>query len=198
MSHRRKLLTAVILVLVITSAVYADMTPVSVLNAGRRQSSHIFGRTDLLYTDLYSPSNFPIFVELYSCSVEFLPGASADVSQTSEMQQPQILTDGTGSFSLCLCALIGLGLCRTAPWVKKLSFGFVPEWYHNGGPFQIGHSYAVTPESLCPVPAYCFIQPVCMAEDSIPQYRLGTITSLWRKSQFTPIVIGPRGPPDMS
>ncbi|MFZ2147476.1 MAG: hypothetical protein WAV28_09660 [Sedimentisphaerales bacterium] len=194
----RRFIAAIVGGLVVTAAVYADMVPVSQSDAGRRQLIYDCRRPGLLYTDLSSPSNFPSFAELYSCSVEFLPGASADVSQASEMQQPQILTDGTGSLSLCLCALIGLGLCRTAPWVKKLSFCFVPEWYHNGGPFQIGHSYAVTPESLCPVPAFCFIQPVCMAEDSLTQYRLGTIMSLWRKSQFTPIVLASRGPPDMS
>ena len=198
MSHRRKLLAAVIGVMVITSDVYADMTPVSRMNTGRRRTSHVFDRTGLQYTNLSGTSNCLNVTGLNIWSVTLLPEAKADVSRTSEMQQPQILTDGTGSFSLCLYALIGLGLCRTAPWVKKLSFGFVPEWYHNGGPFQIGHSYAVTPESLCPVPVYCFIQPVCMEEDSVPQYRLGTITSLWRKSQFTPSVLVPRGPPDIS
>jgi len=196
MSHRRKILTAIIGTLVITSAVYADMTPVSRLNTVRQRASQVFGRTALQYTKgLFSCFNV---TGLDIWSVTLLPEAKADVSQASEMQQPQILTDGTGSFSLCLCALIGLGLCRTAPWVRKLSFGFVPEWYHNGGPFQIGHSFAISPESLCPVPAYCFIQPVCMAEDSVPQYRLGTITSLWRKSQFSPTVLAARGPPDIS
>ncbi len=198
MTDRRKLLIALIAVLVVTAAVRADMSPVSRLDAGRRQLPHISGRTDLRYTNLSSPSNFPSVADLDSWSVEFLPEANPDIGQNSDMQNPQILTDGTGSFSLCLYSLIGLGLCRTAPWVKKLSFGFVPEWYHNGGPFQIGHSYAVTPESLCPVPVCCFVQPVFMVEDSLPQYRLGTVTSLWRKSQFTPTVLIPRGPPNMS
>jgi hypothetical protein len=86
-------------------------------------------------------------------------------------------------------------LCSSAHWVKRLSFGFVPEWYHNGGPFQIGHSYAVTPESLCPVQVCCFIQPFCTEDNHLPQYFLKTVTSLWRKSQFTPCVLASRGPP---
>ena len=195
MIDQRKILTALIAVLVVMVAVRADMTPVSRLDAGRQQLPHVCSRTDLRYTNLSSLSNFPSVADSDSWSVEFLPEANADVRQTSDMQNPQILTDGTRSFSLCLYALIGLGLCRTAPWVKKLSFGFIPEWYHNGGPFQIGHSFAVSPESLCPVPVCCFIQPVCTVEDSLPQYRLRTVVSLWRKSQFTPVVIGPRGPP---
>ncbi len=194
----RKLIAVVIGGLVVTAAAYAGMVPVSRLDAGRRQLPHVCGQTDLRYTNLSSPSNFPSVGHLDSWSVEFLPEASTDVSQTSEIQHPLSLTNGQGSLNLCLSALIGLGLCSSAHWVKRLSFGFVPEWYHDGGPFQIGHSFAVTPESLCPVPVCCFIQPVCTVEDSLPQYRLGTVVSLWRKSQFTPTVLAPRGPPNMS
>jgi len=194
----RKLIIVVIGGLVVTAAAYADMVPVSRLDAGRRQLPRACGRTDLQYTNLSSPSNFSSVGHLDLWSVEFLPEANAVLSQTSEIQHPQILTNGQGSLNLCLSALISLGLCSSAHWVKRLSFGFIPEWYHDGGPFQIGHSFAVTPESLCPVPVCCFIQPVCTVEDSFPQYRLGTVTSLWRKSQFTPTILASRGPPKMS
>ena len=198
MINRRKLLITVGLGLLVTTGVYADMAPVSQSDAKCVQSSNACRLKKLQYTDFISPSNFPSVANLYSWSVEFLPEANADVSQTSEIQHPQILTNGPGSLNLCLSALIGLGLCSSAHWVKRLSFGFIPEWYHDGGPFQIGHSYAVTPESLCPAPVCCFVQPVCTVEDSLPQYRLGTVTSLWRKSQFTPTILVPRGPPNMS
>ncbi len=197
MINRRKLFIVVIGVYVATDSVYADMKPVSQSDAKCVQSSHVCIPKKLQYTDFNSPSNYPSVAKIDLWSVEFLPEANVDVSQTSEIQHPQILTNGQGSLNLCLSALIGLGLCSSAHWVKRLSFGFVPEWYHNGGPFQIGHSFAVTPESLCPVPVCCFVQPVCTVEDSLPQYRLGTVTSLWRKSQFTPVVIGPRGPPNL-
>ena len=179
------------------SAAYADMVPVSRLDTERRQLPPVCGRTDFQYhfTNLSSPSIFPSAANLDSWSVEFLPEANTDVSQTSEVQYPQILTDGQGSFNLCLSALIGLGLCSSTHFVKRLSFGFVPEWYHDGGPFQISHSYAVMPGSLYLAPVYCFIQPVCKLEDSLPQYRLRTVMSLWRKSQFTPVVLASRGPP---
>ena len=191
----RRIITAVIGVFVATVSVYADMTPVSQSDAKCVQSSNACSLAELQYTNLSSPSNFPSVADLDLWSVEFFPEAKADVSQTAEIQHLQILTNGQGSLNLCLSALIGLGLCSSAHWVKRISFGFVPEWYHNGGPFQIGHSYAVTPESLCPVPVCCFVQPACTVEDSLPQYRLGIVTSLWRKSQFTPVVLVPRGPP---
>ena len=198
MINRRKLLITVGLGLLVTTGVYADMTPVSRMDAKRVQSSNACRLAELQYTNLSSPYNPPSVTELDLWSVEFFPEANADVSQTAEIQHLQILTNGPDSLNLCLSALIGLGLCSSAHWVKKLSFGFVPEWYHDGGPFQIGHSFAVTPESLCPVPACCFVQPVCTVEDSLPQYRLRTIVSLWRKSQFTPTILDPRGPPNMS
>ncbi len=195
---KRELFITVIGALVLTSVVYADMVPVSQQDTGRRQSPSVCDKVNLYQNNLSDSYNFPSIADLSSLSVGFLPQANADVSQNTEVQQPQILTDGPGSISLCLSALIGLGLCSSTHFVKRLSFSFIPEWYHNGGPFQIGHSYAVTPESLCPVPACCFVQPVCAVEDSLLKYRLrNTVVSLWRKSQFTPAVIASRGPPNL-
>ena len=194
----RRLLTAIIGVLLVTAGVRADMAPISQRDAGRVQLLCACRLTELRYTNLSSPYNRPSVAELDLWPVEFFPDAKVDVSQTSDIQHPITLTNGSGSLNLCLSALIGLGLCSSAHWVKRLSFGFVPEWYHNGGPFQIGHSYAVTPESLYPVPVCCFVQPVRMVERLIPQYRLGTVVSLWWKSQFTSSVIAARGPPNMS
>ena len=198
MIDSRKLIAAFVVALVVTAAGYADMVPVSRLDAGRRQSSRVFSQANLKCTDLSNPFNYSSVADPDLWYVKCLPKANADVRQTSETLPSLSLTNGPSSFSLCLCALIGLGLCRSAPWVKRLSFGFVPELYHNGGPFQIGHSYPVTPESICPAPVYCFSQPVYTVEDSLPQYRLGIVVSLWRKSQFTPVVLAHRGPPNMS
>ncbi len=195
MINRRKLLITVGLVLLVTTGVYADMTPVPRMDAKCVQSSNVCSLKELQYTDFSSPSNYPSVAKIDLWSVEFLPEAKDDDSQSAEIQHLQILTNGPDSLNLCLSALIGLGLCSSAHFVKRLSFGFVPEWYHNGGPFQIGHSFAVSPESLCPAPACCYIQPVYTVEDSLPQYRLRTVVSLWRKSQFTPVVLASRGPP---
>ena len=198
MIRLRKLIIAIIGGLVVTAAGHADMVSVSRTDAEPRQPARVCGRTDLQHTNLANPLNCTGVADLDLWSAGSLPEADADAGQTSQIQPPQTLTNGPSSLSLCLSAMIGLGLCSSAHWVKRISFGFVPEWYHNGGPFQIGHSLAVSPDSLCPVPAYCFIQPVRVVERLIPQYRLGTVVSLWRKSQFTPDVIASRGPPSMS
>ena len=196
MINGRRVISAVICSLIVTAAVHANMVPVSQQGSGHRQPQPVCNKINLYnnnFTDLYK---FPNITDLSSLSVGFLSQANTDIEQTSEIQH-LTLTNGPGSISLCLSALIGLGLCSSTHFVKRLSFSFVPEWYHSGGPFQIGHSHAITPESLCTTAVCCFVQPVCTAEGSLPIYRLGSIMSLWRKSQFTPAVLASRGPPDL-
>ena len=198
MVDRRKILSVLVGVLALTAAVNAGMVPVSRPDAERLQPPRVCGRTDLQPTDFAGLFDYPSVTDLNLEPVRFSPEVGLGIGQPPLTQDAQILTDGQSSLSLCLSALIGLGLCSSAHCLKKLSFGFIPEWYHNGGPFQIGHSLAVSPESLCPAPACCFVQPVWAVEDSLEQYRLGTVTSLWRKSQFTLCILAPRGPPAMS
>jgi hypothetical protein len=194
----RRVISAVICGLIVTVSAHAEMMSVYKPDTERVQPRSIYNRFDNHNQNSSGYNNFTYSADPDSWSVEFLPQANTDVEQAPEVQQPQILTDGTNSFNLCLSALIGLGLCSSVNFVKRFSFNFVPEWYHNGGPFQIGHSYAITPESLCSAPDYCFVQPVCTVENSFTQYRLRTVVSIWRKSQFTPAVIASRGPPLMS
>ena len=196
MGERRKLLIALIGALAFTASVRAEMTPVCKLDAERWQAPCVCDRTDPAHTNLSPPVSCSSMAYLKLWSIQLLPGPNANITQTSEIQHPQITADSTGSYSLCLYALIGLGVCKSAPLVKKLSFGFIPQWFHDGGPFQIGHSFAASPESLCcPAPACCFIQPVCTVQPLISRYRLRTIVSLWRESQFTPVALAPRAPP---
>ena len=194
----RRVISAVICGLIVTVSAHAEMMSVYKPDTGRVQPRSVYNRLDNHNQNSSGYNNFTYSADPDSWSVEFLPQANTDVEQAPELQQPQILTDGTNSFNLCLSALIGLGLCSSVNFVKRFSFNFVPEWYHDGGPFQIGHSLAVTPETLYPAPACCFVQPASTAESHIPQYRLRTIMSLWRMSQFTPDVIASRGPPGMS
>ena len=195
MINGRRIISAVICGLIFAVTAHANMVPVSHQDFGCRQPHPVCDRINHHDNNLYDSYNSPSVANLSLWPVGFLPQANTDIEQTSEIQQLQSLTDGPSSIGLCLSALIGLGLCSSTHLVKKLSFSFIPEWYHNGGPFQIGHSHPITPESLCTIRICCFVQPVCTVEDSLPIYRLVTITSHWRKSQFTPTVLVPRGPP---
>ena len=182
-------------VLVFSAAVHADMMPVSQEGAVCRQSPGSCAHANLQPNDFPCLCIFTGIDDLDLWSIEFSP---EDDTQTSDLQQLHSLTDGHNSLEFCLSALISLGLCCSVHRVRRLSFGFVPGWYHEGGPFQIGHSFAVTPETLYPTPACCFIQTFCTADSHLPPYCLKTVISLWRKSQFTPAVIASRGPPAMS
>jgi len=190
-----KLAAVLVGVLVVSAVVRADMVSVSAVDIDGRQSAPVCSEVQARPTDSASLFDYPSVTDFTLVPIQLPPEAGIDLRHTSQTQPSQVLTDGQSSLGLCLSALIGLGLCSSAHCLKKLHFGFVPEWYHNGGPFQIGHSFAISPESFCPAPACCFVQPVWAMEDSLPQYRLRTVVSLWRKSQFTPDVIASRGPP---
>ncbi len=195
MVSNRRFIAVVIGGWIIAGAVRADMTPLSRPDAVSCQSMNVCGQTDLGQTNSSSPFACLSVTDLNYRPVEFLPEASADPGQMFETQHPQSLTNGPSSLSLCLSALMGLGLCSSAHSLKKVSFGFIPKWYCNSGPFQIGHCLAVSPDSVCPVSACYFVQPVWFAECLMPQFRLRTIVSLWRESQFTPELLASRGPP---
>jgi hypothetical protein len=194
--HLVRMGLSILVGLAVTATAYADMTPTFAPDAGCPQSQHVRVPINPGHTNCLTQSSYPVVADFAQLSIEFLPQARADTAPASETQPLLILTDGAGSFSLCLYALIGLGLCKSAPFVKKLSFGCIPEWYHDGGPFQIGHSHAIGPESLCSAQVCCFVQPDCTAEDISPEYYKGTIASLLRKSLFTPNVLASRGPPE--
>jgi hypothetical protein len=130
--------------------------------------------------------------------LNFVPLAvPAEAESPADMMPgpPLIRTDKQDSLGLCLFGLLGLGLCRSAPYVKRFSFGTIPEWYHTGGPFQVGHSHAISPDCLCRAPVHCFIQPESPAEDLMLRDRQAAIICLWRTSQFTPAVVASRAPP---
>ncbi|OHB76350.1 MAG: hypothetical protein A2Z25_21170 [Planctomycetes bacterium RBG_16_55_9] len=194
----RSIIRCVIGILFAAGVARADMTPIFGFDAERQGSLCVCGQAEIRHNSLSGPFDIRIVVDLDLGTVRFVPEAGVDIGQPAQAPRGIDLTGGLSSVSLCLYGLMGLGLCCAPHWIRKLTFAHIPEWYHDGGPFQIGHSLAASPESLCSVPAYCFIQPDKTAKEIIPQYRLRTIVSSWRKSQFTYDVIASRGPPDIS
>ncbi len=179
------------------SAVRADMRPASSGDAAPQQTTCIYVATTPQDMDSSGPLDCLSVTDLCSVPVESLPHVDGGIGQDGELPAAQIQSDGQNSFGLCLYALLGLGVCRSVTLVKRLSFSYIPQWYHDGGPFQIGHSHAISPDCLCHAPVCCLVQPDCRAEDILPSYRQETIIALWRDSQFTPDVLAARGPPTM-
>jgi len=196
--ERRKILTVLVGALALCAGVRADLVPLFPLEASYGPCRSLCAAPDL------GPENEPVpfadwaaIAGLAPLPVAFPLESNGEPGETREVQVARIQTDEQNSLSLCLYALLGFGLCRSAPWVKKLSFGVIPDWYHNGGPFQIGHSFAVEPDCLGH-PVICFVQPQGAAEALAAQYHRGTIWPLLRRSQFILTVLGGRGPPRMS
>jgi hypothetical protein len=195
----RRCIVAAALAMVFAPFVYSDILPMSELDGmGSRRidasSYHIFLHNTRSSSALSSPG----IIDLDFGSAELLPCIHSELDDTSRVENPVSLTSGYSSLNLCLTALISLGLCSSVHWVKRVSFGFIPEWYHTGGPFQVGHSHALMPGTLCPAATCCFIQPSYTEDNHLPQHFIKTVNSLWRKSQFTPTTLASRGPPHIS
>ena len=98
---------------------------------------------------------------------------------------------GPGSFSLVLTAFGSLGAWRLGRSTKKFHFSSVPDWYHTGGPTQIGHAIVLDlqsqPQALCPHDT--------VAGGPVPAHRLRNDVPLHCTSQFHPTLTAPRGPP---
>ncbi len=195
MIQRSEILVAVVGALSLGASVRADMRPVSPPDAGLRQPPCACAVIAGQDTTLSNPLDCLSIADLDLLPFESLPGLRGGAGWAGGMPPAQIQSDGQGSFGLCLYALLGLGVCRSVPLVKKLSFSYVPQWYHDGAPLQIGHSHAISPDCLCHATACCLVQPACAVEDPTLQYRRECVISLWRRSQCTPAIHASRGPP---
>jgi hypothetical protein len=197
MSRWRTAILAVLPVLAVSVPAYADMAPVIVSDSesGSRAVSMVEGDGHVLCREvnLTKCCRERSVVGLVPVGLSIEGGGRAHAA--SDVQQPTtILIDRQDSMTLCLYALLGLGLCKSAPWVRKLTFGTIPEWYHDGGPFQVGHSCRIAPDCTCPQEAY-FLQPEDQVGSRGPGWRRELHGSLRGKSRSAANTDTCRGPP---
>jgi len=145
-------------------------------------------------SDVFLPS---AIVDLSSVHIGLFVEAQADTGGVAGSQPAYVLSDRQDGLGLCLYALLGLGLCKSAPWMKKLSLGVVPGWYHDGCPFQVAHSHALSADCLCSS-LVCFVQPDRSPDHPLLQYHREAFSPLWRKLQSSPSALASRGPPTVS
>lgn len=188
-----------IIVMVLTvglaATVRADMMPVCNSDTGHPPGVCACSQERSSSVDPLGLNDVPSLDDLGIQPVARLPDIQPNVALTDDTRPVSVLANDQGSVGLCLYALLGLGLCRSVPWVKKFSFGCVPDWYHHGGPVQIGHSYAMGPDCLCSATAVCFIQPDYTTQGLLPRHYWRTVAPLSPKSLFTSDVLASRGPP---
>ena len=192
---RRKGVLLLVLVFGAAGKVCADMVQVS--GAGVKgptlgTAGDLTDQQSFIASDVFLPS---AIVDLSSVHIGLFVEAQADTGGVAGSQPAYVLSDRQDGLGLCLYALLGLGLCKSGPWVKKLSLGVVPGWYHDGGPFQIGHSSVISPDCL-DVACACFMQ----AEQyrAGPQCRRETTGFLRGMSKFSPTGLASCGPPGPS
>jgi len=193
MALRSRVLIAIFVVMVLGGTIHADMMPVSPRDAGLRIPACVTASR-------WSADLLGSFDDLRMPDLDLLPigwplDPQGNDPPADEVRAVQLTSDGQNSFGLCLYALLSLGLCRSAPLVRKLSFGFVPQWYHDGGPVRVGECLAISPDCLCAVTICCFIQPDFGAEDPVSRHRFNDVVCLWLSTQFTPAVLAARAPP---
>jgi hypothetical protein len=194
----RKVITVLMGAAAVCAISHADMVPLCSAETGLRPPNSARTPPDLCPTSVsiaWTP--FADSVSLDSPPIGFLPSRDPERAYIGETKPVQILTDRQSSLTLCLYALLSLGICRSAPFVKKLQFSCVVDWYHSGAPFQVGHSVVISPDCLC-LALVCFVQPDSAAANPMPRCHFPSVVSWWRSSQFTPAVLAPRGPPGLS
>ena len=112
----------------------------------------------------------------------------------------QSLPSAPSSATLCLSAFAGFGVWQLSRSARKIHLGSLPEWYHDGGPAQVGHA---TPFDL----SFNFSAfPVCHFEAPEPAGDRRPVPNWWLRhaprhpfhSQFTLLTADPRGPPTFS
>jgi hypothetical protein len=83
-----------------------------------------------------------------------LPDAAATESAdwTPDDKPPviQSLPPGPSSVALVLSALASFGVFHAGRSIRKIHLAGLPEWYHHGGPVQIGHVTVFDPRFAAP------------------------------------------------
>ena len=123
--------------------------------------------------------------------VASLPSGSADPPGPREVRDLPPLPGSAGLFLSAMLSIGGWHMVRSA---RHIHLGALPEWYHAGGPAQVGHAVPCNLD-FSAWPLCCFEQPV------------GERPCLYRvRRQHTPrcdaqcllIIAAPRGPPSPS
>jgi len=215
MIERRSIVSLLVAAVAVTGIVRADLTPVgpteAVLNGpvqayDERCAScdgwEAFELLSLHASSLVPHASSRLFDlsvplgELDLLPIDTLSEQGLEEGQVCQAPPVSILSDQQNSLVLCLYGLLGFGAFRSLSCVRRLSFSVIPDWYHSGGPAQIGHSLAIAPDCQASTTVCCLVQPAAWPRDPLPIFHEGMVESLWRRAQFVPTTLAARGPPN--
>jgi len=96
-----------------------------------------------------------------------------------------------GSAALFLSAIISAGAWHLVRSARQINLGYVPDWYHTGGPVQIARAVPLDLD-FGTVPLCVFAQPVSGPSDF---HRGPSVLRARLKVQYVPLTSPIRGPP---
>jgi hypothetical protein len=173
---------------------YADMMPLDTLTSGI-----VWACSDSIeeVEEPAAPANLSSFPSMFDWDLHgvFRPAIRIDVSEPPESRPVIILREKEGSFTLCLYAMMSLGLIDSVPWTRKWMFRAMPRWYRNGCPGVYRPCLAISVMMRHPEPTAHWDRPPDPVQDTQARHRPETTVLLWQESQFTLPVLAARGPP---
>lgn len=194
--RRSRLIVAFLVPMSIAPCVRADMSPVAGWNAGPSWPSRDDGHLIAPSVEAFGPATGLRIDDLGWFGIDLPFGNFGGVVlPAAEPQVVHILSDEQDSLSLCLYAFLSLGLYRSGHWIKRFSWGAIPHWYHDGGPFQIGHSHVISHDCLGFVSTHGSLLPTGGPPMPMLKHRGQALIAFWRKSQFVPTILASRAPP---
>lgn len=124
------------------------------------------------------------------------PAVDFSAPLTPARRKAIALPPGPSSITLFFMAFGSLGVWHVGRSARNgnLHFGHMPDWYHTGGPLQVGHAAAIDPQ----------FQPQVLSPLEAPINGPTLVYQLWRdvplhcEPQFCPTLTAPRGPPVLS
>ena len=196
--RQNRLIVAFLVSMSIAACVRADMSPLGGWNDGPSWPSQDDGHLIAPPVEASVPATAFRFDDLGWSGIDLPFGKFGGIVVLDAEPEPQVvhvLSDDQDSLSLCLYAFLSLGLYRSGHWIKRFSWGAIPHWYHDGGPFQIGHSHAISHDCLGFVSTHGWFLPTGGLRMPMVKYRGQALIAVWRKSQFVPTILASRAPP---
>ena len=126
-----------------------------------------------------------------------IPGSGAGLipPQLTAGEPADQLPAEPASLSLVLAGLGSLGTWQLGRAARHAHFGDVPDWFHAGGPVQIGYAFIANPDCTPALDFSAFDQPIA---NRPVLHRMRCEPPLILQPQCILVTESPRGPPLLS
>lgn len=153
-------------------------------------------------TSASSPTTAPVAASEQVGTLACLDSGLSDVllpaglaAAADPMRKPGRLPEEPASLSLVLAGLGSLGAWQLGRAARNAHFGHVPDWFHAGGPMQVGHTFIANPDCSAVLEICSFDHP---AGEHRLLHRLRCDPPPILQPQCILVSESPRGPPLLS